>query len=121
MAIAGVLLDTNAYVAFKREAPEAIEIIRYVPTIGMSSSVLGELLSGFVIGTREANNRQELAQFLASDRVKVFAVDDGTADHYAAVYRTLRRKGRPIPTNDMWLAATALQGLQASAILSTSS
>ena len=109
MAVAGILLDTNAYVAFKREAPGAVEIIRYVPSIAISSIVLGELLSGFAIGTREAVNRQELAQFLASDRVRVLAVDDGTADHYAAVYRMLRRKGKPIPTNDMWLAAAALQ------------
>ena len=85
MAITGILLDTNAYVAFKREVPGAVEIIRYVPSIAISSIVLGELLSGFAIGTREAQNRHELAQFLASDRVRVLAVDDGTADHYAAV------------------------------------
>ena len=109
MAIAGILLDTNAYVAFKRESPGAVEIIRYAHEIAISSIVLGELLSGFTIGTREATNQHELAQFLASDRVRVLAVDDGTASHYAAVYRMLRRKGYPIPTNDMWLAATALQ------------
>ena len=36
-------------------------------------------------------------------------VDDGTAEYYAMIYRNLRQKGHPIPTNDMWIAATALQ------------
>ena len=66
MAIARILLDTNAYVAFKQKVPGAVEIIRYVPSIAISSIVLGELLSGFAIGTREAQNRHELAQFLAA-------------------------------------------------------
>jgi predicted nucleic acid-binding protein len=36
-------------------------------------------------------------------------VDDETSKHYAGIYRELRRIGQPIPTNDMWIAATALQ------------
>lgn len=58
MAVRSILLDTNAYAAFKRDAPEAVEIIRYAPLIGISSIVLGEVLSGFAVGTREATNRQ---------------------------------------------------------------
>lgn len=61
------------------------------------------------LATREQENRQELEQFLASDRVDQLVVDVETAEHYAAVYRDLRCRGRPIPTNDMWIAATALQ------------
>jgi len=109
MAMRNILLDTNAYVAFKCGAPEAVEIIRYSPLIAISAIVLGELLGGFAIGTREAANRGELERFLAADRVRLLHVDSGTAEHYAAVYRELRRKGQPIPTNDMWIAATALQ------------
>ena len=109
MAIRNILLDTNAYAAFKRGAPDAVEIIRHVPLIGISSIVLGELLGGFAAGTRETANRQELEQFLDSDRVRLLFVDDGTAELYATVYQSLKRKGHPIPTNDMWIAATALQ------------
>ena len=39
----------------------------------------------------------------------MFIVDTGTAEHYAVIFGTLKRKGRPIPTNDMWIAATAIQ------------
>jgi len=47
VAIKGILLDTNAYAAFKQNNSDAVEIIRCMPLIGISSIVLGELLSGF--------------------------------------------------------------------------
>jgi tRNA(fMet)-specific endonuclease VapC len=109
VAIRNILLDTNAYVAFKQGRAEAVEVLQHVPRIGLTSIVLGELLSGFAVGRREQENRQELERFLVSDRVDQLVVDIETADHYAAVYRDLRRRGRPIPTNDMWIAASALQ------------
>ena len=109
MAMRNILLDTNAYAAFKQGVPDAVEMIRHTSMIGVSSVVLGELLSGFALGSREAVNRQELNLFLDSPRVEVFSVDDRTAEYYAKIYQTLRNKGQPIPTNDMWIAATALQ------------
>jgi tRNA(fMet)-specific endonuclease VapC len=109
VAVRDILLDTNAYSAFKRNVPDAIEIIRYAPVIGINSIVLGELLSGFAVGKREAINRQELKEFLGSKRVRLFTVDESTAEYYAIIYRNLRQKGQQIPTNDLWIAATALQ------------
>lgn len=109
MAIRNILLDTNAYVAFKQGRSEAVEVLQHAPRIGLNSIVLGELLSGFAVGRREQENRQELERFLASDRVDQLVVDIETAEHYAAMYRDLRSRGRPIPTNDMWIAASALQ------------
>ena len=109
MAVRDVLLDTNAYVAFKRRMPNAVDVLTHVQRIGMNSIVLGELLSGFTVGTREEANRQELQQFLASERAHQLAIDAEMAAQYAVVYRELRRHGRPIPTNDMWIAASALQ------------
>ncbi|MCL1465507.1 hypothetical protein [Argonema galeatum] len=79
MAVRAISLDTNAYAAFKRNAPEAIEIIRNVPMIGINSIILGELLGGFVLGTKEAVNRRELKQFLSSSRVNLFSIDEETA------------------------------------------
>jgi tRNA(fMet)-specific endonuclease VapC len=108
VAVRDILLDTNAYIAFKRGTPDAVDVVTHVPWIGINSVVLGELLSGFAVGAREAANRQELQQFLASERVHQLVIDAHTAAHYAVVYRELRRRGRPISTNDMWTAATAL-------------
>jgi predicted nucleic acid-binding protein len=109
MAVREIFLDTNAYAAFKRGAPEAIEVVRHAPLIGINSVVLGELLAGFAVGSREAANVEELKRFMGTPRVRLFPVDDVTAGHYAGIYRELRRIGQPIPTNDMWIAATALQ------------
>ena len=89
--------------------PKSLGVIRHAPLIGINSIVLGELLAGFAVGSREATNVEELKRFMGTPRVKLFPVDDVTASHYAGVYRELRRIGHPIPTNDMWIAATALQ------------
>jgi len=104
-----ILLDTNAYAAFKRGDSEAVEILRRVEIIGISTVVLGELLSGFAVGSREMDNRRELTAFLDSARIAIFPVNEDTAEFYAHTYRGLKRKGKPIPTNDLWIAATALQ------------
>jgi predicted nucleic acid-binding protein len=109
LALRGILLDSNAYSAFKRGQPEALEIIRHAPALCLNSVVMGELLGGFVAGSREARNRRELEEFCSSGRVRSLSVDDRTAEHYSAIYLHLRRRGTPIPTNDMWIAASALQ------------
>jgi tRNA(fMet)-specific endonuclease VapC len=107
--VSDVLLDTNGYTAFKQAQPDAVEVFQRAARLALSSVVLGELLAGFAVGSREAQNRAELQQFLASDRVYLLVVDDGTAAFYAKIYSQLRKKGRPIPTNDLWIAASALQ------------
>ena len=104
-----ILVDTNFYVAFKRKQPSAVDLLRQVEYIGISSVVLGELLAGFRCGSREAENRRELDQFLDSPRVEILNIDEETADFYAEVFRALKDKGRPIPSNDLWIAATTLR------------
>ena len=104
-----ILIDTNAYTAFMLGDAAVVEVVAHAEQICLNSIVLGELLGGFAAGTREAKNRAELARFLDSPRVEVVPVTAQTADSYALVYSSLRRKGRPIPTNDLWIAASALE------------
>lgn len=104
-----ILLDTNAYAAFKRGDEEAVEILRHADVIGLSAIVMGELLSGFAMGRLEAQNRRELNAFVDSPRVTIVPIDQGAAEFYSRVYLALRRKGKPIPTNDLWIAATGMQ------------
>ncbi len=108
-----ILIDTNAYAAFKRGQPDALAIVQHAPLIAVSTVVLGELLSGFSGGQRGQANHAALESFLSSDRVTALAVDRDTAAEYASIYAQLRKAGTPVPTNDMWIAATARQhGLQ---------
>ena len=104
-----ILFDTNAYAAFKRGDPGAAEVVRLADRIGMNTVDLGELLAGFSGGSHEERNRRELAEFLRSPRVEMLPLGSGTAEHYARAFQALRRKGRPIPTNDLWIAASALE------------
>ena len=104
-----ILSDTNAYTAFMLGEADVVEVLAHAERIQLNSIVLGELLGGFAAGVREARNRGELARFLASPRVEVVPVTAQTADSYALVYSGLRRKGQPIPSNDLWIAASALE------------
>jgi tRNA(fMet)-specific endonuclease VapC len=104
-----LIIDTNAYVAFKRGDPRILKALATADTLFFSVTVLGELLAGFAAGMKEAKNREELSKFLESPRVSVYPITELTADNYALIYASLRRKGQPIPTNDLWIAASALE------------
>ena len=104
-----ILLDTNGYVAFKKGEKDAISIIQKAAVIGLSVVVLGELLAGFSSGSKESINRQELKTLLDSSRVSLLSISEVTSEYYAKVFSGLRQKGKPIPTNDLWIAATALE------------
>ena len=104
-----IIIDTNFYTAFKRNDADAVRILQRAEYIGVNTIILGELLAGFRCGSREKQNRIELDQFLDSARVHTIVVDDETAEFYAQVFSGLREKGRPIPSNDLWLTASALQ------------
>jgi len=102
-----VLVDTNILADFFAGDPEIVEAFQRAQTLSINTVVLGELLAGFSAGARSEANRRLLSRFLAASRVEVLALGPETAEHYADIYRGLRRKGRPIPANDMWIAASA--------------
>ena len=104
-----ILIDTNAYAAFKRGDARTLDVFRHAPEIALNATVMGELLAGFASGSHAARNRRELAEFLQSPRVRQLVVDAETAEHYAVLFAGLRKKGRPVPTNDLWIAASAMQ------------
>jgi predicted nucleic acid-binding protein len=104
-----ILIDTSFYVAFKKGEKSSVDTVRKAAEIGFSTVVIGELLAGFRCANRVADNYRELEQFLDSSRVAVLSVDEETAEYYARIFQELREKGKPVPTNDLWVAATALQ------------
>jgi len=104
-----ILMDTNAYAAFKKNDPVAVNVVRTVEYIGVNTVVLGELLSGFKGGNKEARNKKELAEFLDSPRVIVISVDEETAEFYARIFWDLKKKGKPVPSNDLWVASSAMR------------
>jgi predicted nucleic acid-binding protein len=104
-----VLLDTSSYSAFLRGDVSIKRSLQEADEIVVNPVVLGELKAGFLRGKSRRRNEDELALFLGSPRVTVARMDEGTSDRYAAILDGLRRAGTPIPTNDLWIAATAMQ------------
>jgi predicted nucleic acid-binding protein len=109
MALDTVVFDTSAYSAFKRGHEEAVELTRAAGRILLPAVVIGELLAGFALGSRAAHNRAELEAFCSSPRVQVMALNRATAERYAVIYAYLRSAGKPVPTNDLWIAASAME------------
>lgn len=104
-----ICLDTSAYSHFRRGEQAVVEIVRTAREVCVPVVVLGELRSGFRAGSRHLDNTKALRQFLASPVVRVIDVDDEIASLYSDVVFELRRAGTPLPTNDLWIAATAIR------------
>ena len=108
-----VTLDTSAYSQMRRGNQAILDVVRRAETIALSAIVLGELHGGFRAGNRCAENIAQLAQFLSKPSVRVLNITEETALRYAEIDVYLRKRGRPLPRNDVWIAAVALEhGLQ---------
>ena len=104
-----LLLDTSAYVGFKRNKVEIVETIVKAELILFSPIVLGELMFGFRNGTRFKKNMDELNEFLQHEVVKLTLIGDITSDRYSRIATQLKLQGTPIPTNDIWIAAQTME------------
>lgn len=104
-----VLLDTNAYSGMMRGDQAVVAWLRKAEQVLLSPVVAGELLFGFRRGSRLKRNLAELDEFLDNPYVSLVPVTFTTADRFSRIAAALREKGRPIPTNDIWIAAQAME------------
>ena len=104
-----IVLDTNGYSDFKRGAESAVAALESAEEIVVPATVLGELYAGFRLGTRENENVRELHQFLERPGVRIGPMDHGVARRYGDLVAALKRLGTPIPTNDIWIGAVAIE------------
>ena len=102
-------VDTSAYSNFRRGEPRVVRQMDRADWIGVPSVVVGELWAGFLLGTRSEQNADELGEFLNHPVVEVIAIDRDVAQMYGEIFVELRESGRPLPTNDIWIAATAVR------------
>ena len=101
------LLDTNIVIALFAEEAAVQQRLAEANEVFVPSIVLGELYYGARKSARVAENLARLDEFVASSTVLV--CDVATARQYGDIKNTLRAKGRPIPENDIWIAAIAMQ------------
>ena len=104
-----ILLDTSAYVGFKRKIEEVVDIIANAELILFSPIVLGELMFGFRNGNRFKENMVDLNNFLEHEVVEFIQIGKITSDRYSRIALHLKRQGTPIPSNDIWIAAQAME------------
>ena len=102
-------LDTNRYTDLCRGIASVVEAVERADEVWLPFIVVAELRAGFAVGSQGPRNEAVLRRFLLKPGVAVLYADEQTTHHYANVYRQLRKQGTPIPTNDMWIAALALQ------------
>jgi len=104
-----ILLDTNAFRKLFEEDEKVVKKIFAAVEVYASPIVIGELYYGYIGGSREASNREWLQKAILILDMEVVSIDKETADVYARIKEGLRKKGKPIPTNDIWIAAQAME------------
>ena len=104
-----VALDTSAYSALMRGHRDVASLVRRAEAVLLPAVVAGELLYGFRFGSRFEENAARLETFLDAPSVDLLPVTFATADRFGRIATALREKGTLIPTNDIWIAAQAME------------
>ena len=102
-----MILDTHAFSAVADGDASAMELVAGAERVAVPVIVLGEYRLGIAQSGDRAAYESWLRRWTAA--VTVLDVDDGTTHSYSAIGLELKRKGKPIPTNDLWIAALCRQ------------
>jgi tRNA(fMet)-specific endonuclease VapC len=102
-----MIIDTNALSAVADDHPEVVALFARSDQIAIPAIVLGEYRYGIAQSRHRAAYENWLSELLCD--CLVLDVNEATATHYADIALELKRKGKPIPTNDLWIAALCQQ------------
>jgi len=102
-----MLLDTSVVIEFLRGNASVKTRLQKETVLTIPYVVLGELYLGAYRSANAAKHGDQIKRFLVN--CEVLSADAETADHYARIKATLLQKGKPIPENDIWIAAIASQ------------
>lgn len=104
-----ILIDSNRFIDFCADEPGVVETFEEAALLVIPFVVLAEIRAGAAVMKRGDAQVRVLNQLLQQPGVRVAHSTDTTAHHYAAIYARLRKAGTPIPTNDIWIAAIAIE------------
>ena len=102
-----IALDTSEAIAVSNDAGDAGQWIAEFPVVHLPVPVVGELRFG-AMNSQRANENVERVEALVK-RCRVLDADVTTAEVYASVRLRLKQAGKPIPENDVWIAALCVQ------------
>ena len=100
-----LVLDTHVLIAFLQNPENFAERFSGYDVILLPPVVLGEFRAGLFDTKVGRENRKAIDAFLQNPAVKACPMTDNTSLCYAKVFQALRKAGKPIPTNDIWIAA----------------
>jgi tRNA(fMet)-specific endonuclease VapC len=102
-----LLADTSVVVEFLRGNTSVAARLLQADKVYTSGIILGELYFGALISGKVAENTRTIDAFGSS--TSLLPCDEDVAREYSIIRKRLRDKGKPIPENDIWIAATARQ------------
>lgn len=98
-----MILDTNALSAAADDDADAISVLARAEQMAIPVIVIGEYRHGIAQSRNRASYEKWLSGLL--NDCMVLDVRESTTHYYAEIILDLKRKGKPIPTNDIWIAA----------------
>jgi len=101
-----LILDTSGLIYFLQKQPHAVDSVAQAERILVSVIVVGEPLAGAHVPSKK---NQMIQEFLRRPRVAIQGIDADTPAYYAHLMQFLKKRGTPIPTNDLWIAASTMQ------------
>ena len=104
-----ICIDTSAYIAMRRGNVSTTNFLAECEEIVVPAATVAELTEGFLTSANPFAKNIELGRFLNHENVKFIPADYAIAVRYAEISRSLRKRGVPIPINDVWIAATAFE------------
>lgn len=104
-----VALDTNRLIDLFRGDAELGNWLAFCDEVWIPLFVLGELKAGFYGGKQPSRSEALLQRFLEKETVRILLSGAETAEQYGRLFAQLKRAGTPIPLNDVWIAALALE------------
>ena len=105
-----LLLDTNVLIKFFRSDDRIAKVISSFEKIFIPTIVIGEYKAGVDPITADGKRQIDaIESFLDSSAVEVLPITEEVASAYARVFKALKERGTPIPQNDLWIAACAVE------------
>jgi tRNA(fMet)-specific endonuclease VapC len=104
-----LIIDSNRFIDLCTDRPGVKDMLESTDRVFLPFVVIAEIRVGFELNPRLEWQTRSLLAFTSRQGVSVAHSTDETCRHYAALFARLRRAGTPIPTNDIWLAALALE------------
>ena len=105
-----ILVDTNVLISFIEKGDKALgRVLSKYDELVVSPVILGEYRAGISATKKGRESQSALEQLFETDSVREIEMTGKTAVYYAKIFQDLKARGKPIPTNDIWIAATALE------------